>query len=185
MNLWKKAERGENDGLKENFKMNKEELEMVNLVDLAFVAQDYETAMNNAKIPYGDFKKCKALRHAASCQEVLLFATLGYDPNIPASSMQKEIDQQAENAFALYHKASKSQFLIRSALYLTEMYDTLERYQESANYLIKIANEIKDQSVIVPLFLEQAAYKYLHMRQYRKFALYMIQAGKSYEKLNL
>jgi hypothetical protein len=65
--LWKKSERGENDGLKENFKMNKDELEMVNLVDLAFVAQDYETATNNAKIPYGDFKKCKAWRHAASC----------------------------------------------------------------------------------------------------------------------
>lgn len=68
---------------------------------------------------------------------------------------------------------------------MSEMYDTLGKYQESANYLIKIANEIKDQSVIVPLFLEQAAYKYLHLKQFRKFALYMIQAGKSYEKLNL
>jgi hypothetical protein len=36
-NLWKKAERGENDGLKENFKMNKEELELRNLLDLALV----------------------------------------------------------------------------------------------------------------------------------------------------
>jgi hypothetical protein len=35
--IWKKPERGENDGLKENFKMNKEELELVQLVDLAFV----------------------------------------------------------------------------------------------------------------------------------------------------
>lgn len=68
--LWKKPERGENDGLKESFKMNKEELELCNLVDLAFVTQDYETAMNNAKIPYNDFKKCKAFRHSASCQEV-------------------------------------------------------------------------------------------------------------------
>jgi hypothetical protein len=59
-NLWKKTERGENDGLRENFKMNKEELELRNLVDLAFVAQDYETALNNGKIPYNDFKKCKA-----------------------------------------------------------------------------------------------------------------------------
>lgn len=33
--LWKKSERGENDGLKENFKMNKEELELRSLVDLA------------------------------------------------------------------------------------------------------------------------------------------------------
>lgn len=35
--LWKKPERGENDGLKESFKMNKEELELCNLVDLSFV----------------------------------------------------------------------------------------------------------------------------------------------------
>lgn len=47
--------------------MNKEELEMRNLIDLAFVAQDYETTMINTKYPYGDFKKWKALRHAASC----------------------------------------------------------------------------------------------------------------------
>ncbi len=59
-NLWKKTERGENDGLRENFKMNKEEVELRNLSDLAFVAQDYETAVLNGKLPYSDFKKCKA-----------------------------------------------------------------------------------------------------------------------------
>jgi len=47
--------------------MNKQELELRNLVDLAFVAQDYETSMNNAKLPYQEFKNCKAFRHAASC----------------------------------------------------------------------------------------------------------------------
>jgi hypothetical protein len=36
--LWKKPERGENDGLKESFKMNKDELELCNLVDLSFVS---------------------------------------------------------------------------------------------------------------------------------------------------
>jgi len=37
----------ENDGLKESFKMNKSELELRNLCDLAFVFQDYETAKEN------------------------------------------------------------------------------------------------------------------------------------------
>lgn len=50
--------------------MNKEELELCNLVDLSFVTQDYETASVNAKIPYNDFKKVKAFRHSASCQEI-------------------------------------------------------------------------------------------------------------------
>lgn len=77
--LWKKPERGENDGLKETFKMNKEELELRNLVDLAFVTQDYETAENNARIPLNDFKKCKAFRHAASCQEILALAQIAFN----------------------------------------------------------------------------------------------------------
>jgi hypothetical protein len=77
--LWKKSERGENDGLKENFKMNKEELELRNLVDLAIVSQDYETAVLNAKLPYNDFKKCKAQKHAASCQEILAFSQVAFD----------------------------------------------------------------------------------------------------------
>lgn len=90
--LWKKPERGENDGLKESFKMNKDELELCNLVDLSFVAQDYETSMNNAKIPYNDFKKCKAFRHSASCQEVLVFSSLAFDSNSSLSSNYKDID---------------------------------------------------------------------------------------------
>ncbi len=77
--LWKKAERGESDGLKENFKMNKEELELRNLVDLAFVSQDYETAMRNGGIPLSDFKKCKAYRHAASCQEIIGLAQIAFE----------------------------------------------------------------------------------------------------------
>jgi hypothetical protein len=60
----------------------------------------------------------------------------------------------ADNAYNLYHKANRQQFLIRCALLISEMYDSLERYQESANFLIKIANEVKDSSVIAPLCLE-------------------------------
>lgn len=45
--LVKKSERQGNDGLKDSFKMNKQELELRNLCDLAFVFQDYETAKEN------------------------------------------------------------------------------------------------------------------------------------------
>ena len=40
----KAPERGESDGLKPGFRMNKSEAELRNLVDVAFVFQDYETA---------------------------------------------------------------------------------------------------------------------------------------------
>ena len=59
--------------------MNKEELELRNLIDLAFVAQDYETAMKNGGIPLSDFKKCKAYRHAASCQEIMGLAQIAFE----------------------------------------------------------------------------------------------------------
>ena len=69
-NFFKKPDRGENDGLKDGFRMNKSDLELRNLCDLAFVSQDYETALQNASYPYKDFKGCKAFRFAASCLEV-------------------------------------------------------------------------------------------------------------------
>jgi hypothetical protein len=65
--LVKKSDRLENDGLKESFKMNKSELELRNLCDLAFVFQDYETAKENTQYPLKDFKSCKAFKYAASC----------------------------------------------------------------------------------------------------------------------
>jgi len=55
-NFFKKPDRGENDGLKDGFRMNKTDIELRNLCDLAFVSQDYETALQNASIPYKDFK---------------------------------------------------------------------------------------------------------------------------------
>ena len=35
--LWKKPDRNDTDGLKENFKMNKDEIEFTSLIDLSFV----------------------------------------------------------------------------------------------------------------------------------------------------
>ncbi len=49
-----------------------------------------------------------------------------------------------ENSFMLYHRSNNSKFLIRSALTISELYDSLEKYQESANYLLRIANDIKE-----------------------------------------
>ena len=66
-----------------------------------------------------------------------------------------------------------------------ELYEKCERPLEAANVLLRMTSELKDNSVIIPLFQEQAAYKYLQMKNFRKFALYLVLAGKSYERLNL
>lgn len=110
--------------------------------------------MNNSKLVYNEFKKIKAFRHSGSAQEVLTYSQVGFDITSLTPTNMKEIDSQIENSYNLYLKSGRSKYLIRSAILASEFYDSCERYQDSANYLIKIANEIKDQSVIVPLFLE-------------------------------
>ena len=54
--MFSAKERGENDGMHSNFRMNKSELELRTLIDLAFVIQDYETTYGNADLPSKDFK---------------------------------------------------------------------------------------------------------------------------------
>ena len=62
-----------------NFKMNKTELELRTLIDLAFVIQDYETTLLNAYIPCGEFKACKAMLHMANCEELKLYARIAHE----------------------------------------------------------------------------------------------------------
>ena len=76
---FKGPERGENDGLKGNFKMNKSDLELRNLIDLAFVIQDYETTYSNAEYPASDFRKVKAFTHGAHCEELRLLSRIAFE----------------------------------------------------------------------------------------------------------
>ena len=68
--MFKAPDRGETDGLKDNFRMNKSELELRNLIDLGFVVQDYETTIQNAEFPIGDFRRIQAFKNAAHCEEI-------------------------------------------------------------------------------------------------------------------
>ncbi len=57
-----------------------------------------------------------------------------------------------ETAYTLYSKAGKIQYLLRCGIYMYEFYEKLERYTEASNVLIRLINEVKDNSIIVPLF---------------------------------
>lgn len=48
---FKTKERGDFDGEREGFKMNKTEMELKTLTDLAFIVQDYETVRDNVEFP--------------------------------------------------------------------------------------------------------------------------------------
>ena len=80
MRLFKSSDRNnEHEGLHLNFKMNKPELELRNLTDLAFVFQDYETTYTNAVLPSNEFKSSKAFLHAAHCDEIKLLSRIAFD----------------------------------------------------------------------------------------------------------
>ncbi len=98
--------------------MNKQELELRNLCDLAFVSQDYETAMTNAKYPLSDFKSCKAFRFAASCSEVSMFSNLAFDPLLS----NKELDSMIEQSHHYYMKSNKPLLVVKNGIRTCELY---------------------------------------------------------------
>ena len=74
----------------------------------------------------------------------------------------------------MFHKSSKSELLIKYAVMISDLYEVIGRLDKSADYLVRIGNEIHGAPIIVALFFEQAGLRYLKMKQYRKFALYVI-----------
>ena len=95
------AERNENDGIREGFKMNKSELELRNLIDISLVVQDYETVVHNAAYAIDDFKAIQALKHSVHCQEILMYARMAFDRNYLTTNF-KEFVKDATQIFESY-----------------------------------------------------------------------------------
>lgn len=119
---FKGPERSESEGLKTNFRMNKSDLELRNLVDLAFVIQDYETAYGNAEYPASDFKKVKAYQHMAHCEELKLMSRIAFEGHYAQSSF-KDVVAAADYIYGAYHSASNaSSSMIRFSLMMVELF---------------------------------------------------------------
>ena len=84
-----------------NFRMNKSELELRTLIDLAFVIQDYETTYGNADLPSKDFKQSKAYLHAAHCDELKLYARIAHDKFYVQNSI-KDVVSTANGIYDMY-----------------------------------------------------------------------------------
>jgi len=104
--VFKSSERGETDGSQPNFRMNRSELELRTLIDLAFVIQDYETTLSNAEYPSSDFKRIRAFLHAAHCDELKLYARIAHERFYAQSSM-KDVMATANNVYEMYERGSK------------------------------------------------------------------------------
>ena len=84
--------------------MIKSELELRNLIDLAFVAQDYDTTYQNAEIPIGDFKRIKAYKHAAHAEEIYFFSKMVQD----RAFLTTDFKEVVSNANQIYEQYSRS-----------------------------------------------------------------------------
>lgn len=154
MGFFKKHDRAENEGKSDNFKMNKGDIEMRNLMDLAFVFQDYETVNQNASFPLKEFKRIKAQKHTASCLEIQLLSELAYNLINNKTIAHKDLDNQIKETYKQYHAAYKSDLLIKFAILASEVYNILERAEQSAHYYQKIASEIQGAPMVIALFYE-------------------------------
>lgn len=99
----KTQERGEYDGQKEGFRMNKSELELRSLIDMSLTVQDYETVVHNASYPIDDFKAIRAFKNSTHCEEVLLYSRMAYDKNYLSRDF-KDFVQTVDAIFESYHK---------------------------------------------------------------------------------
>ena len=157
--------------------MNKSDLELRNLIDLAFVIQDYETTYGNAEYPASDFRKVNALTHMAHCEELKLFSRIAYE-KFYAQSNFKDVVGTAHQIYSTYSKGfNGSSSLIRFSLMMVELFQLWGEHQAAADFFIKIATMLTDNAILKPMFFEQAAYEFLMLQQFRKFAFYMNLAG--------
>jgi hypothetical protein len=93
----------------------------------------------------------------------------------------KTLEAAVKQTYSEYHSSFKSDLLIKFAICAAELYDLLERAEQSAQYYQRIASEIQGAPMIIALFYEQASLQYLKIRKYRKFCFYQLQAAMNYQ----
>ena len=95
-----------------------------------------------------------------------------YDLQQTASINHAALDAQVKEAYSTYLKSNKLDLLIKFVIMISELYEILGRLDQSAAYLVKMANEIPDVNLMVAIFFERAGLFYLMQKSHRKFAFY-------------
>lgn len=93
---------------------------------------------------------------------------------------KQALEQNIREGYHNYLDSNNADLLIKYSLMVAELYDVLEMPEQSAQWLIKIGNQIPKVPHYVALFFEQAAFNYLKKKMYRKFAYYTMQAALNY-----
>ena len=102
----KPTDRWEDDGLMQNYRMNKSESDQMLLIDLSFTVQDYEMVVQNSEYPIKDFNKIKAYKHQTHCQEINLFSRMMTDRSLLTTNF-KQFVSMANDIFDSYYNKLK------------------------------------------------------------------------------
>jgi tetratricopeptide (TPR) repeat protein len=152
------------------------------LADLLFVLHDYDAALSHYRLVLTDYKRDKALRHAAAASEmaaVCLFLQ-GADP--------KKQDDLFDAAYSNYLKYNLQRYAVRTTLLHADVLRARGRASEAAEKLLRVT--ISDPNDLrSALLYEQAALSFLLVKNggahVRKYALHLVHAGHRFLKAGL
>ena len=130
----KPSDRGEDDGLMQNFRMNKAESDQMLLIDLSFTVQDYEMVVQNSEYPIKDFNKIKAYKHQTHCQEINLFSRMMTDRSLLTTNFKQFVSMANDIFDSYYNKLKQDQAVVMTkfSILMAEIYQELGRHEEAA-----------------------------------------------------
>ncbi|CAH0519161.1 unnamed protein product [Peronospora belbahrii] len=157
------------------------------LADTAFLARDYELALQMYRLVRDDFKSDKSVYHCANVNEMIAICLL----LTKGSPMQ--ITNALDSANAIYAKTPSpltQRLAIRTAVIAGEIYHTLSKsglitdYMDNASTAL-IRGSTMEQGICAAVLMERAALCNLRARlpKFRKYGFRMVMAGHVYDSL--
>eukprot|EP01022_Parablepharisma_sp_SALTPOND_P008445 TRINITY_DN136028_c0_g1_i1.p1 TRINITY_DN136028_c0_g1~~TRINITY_DN136028_c0_g1_i1.p1 ORF type:complete len:1040 (+),score=107.72 TRINITY_DN136028_c0_g1_i1:896-4015(+) len=144
--------------------------------DLAFLLQDYNSAVTHYKRLFDRIYKGTAYEEIGSCKEFITIASL------ITETSRKDFRKNMEIAAQYYEKGNNLTLLVRNAIYTFEILTLARRYIEAGEYIARAVQYVTREAELPALLMEQAAFSTIKDASplMRKFAHYMVFAGTFY-----
>ena len=157
-------------------KLSKTDWELRLAGDLAFVLQDYNTAISNYKRLLERMQKVNNHEEIGSCKEFLTIASLLTENNY------KHFKRDMQFVIQCYEKAKSNTLIVRNAIYTTDILKAMRKYTRAGMWMWNTAKLISSEIGVFPLFLEQGAFTIIknQTQLLRKFSSNLADAGSVY-----
>ncbi|EFA11313.1 trafficking protein particle complex subunit 8 [Tribolium castaneum] len=151
------------------------ELQVRRLGDLYFMFGHYLLAFQAYHLAKRDYNTDQAWLYYAGALEMAALAAF-----MANESSRKTYDYMEESITTYMNTCKMPQFATRATLLSSECLKSRGLFGEAAHQLIRMTSEESD--LRSALFLEQAAYCFLHSKMVRKYAFHMVLAGHRFSK---